>query len=157
MEIERKFLVSRIPDALQKFPCVRMEQAYISTDPLIRIRRAGEHCILTCKGRGLLSREEFELDMTPEAYERLSAKADGVRIVKDRYKIPLGEYTAELDIFQAPLSPLVLVEVEFPTEDAAKNFEPPDWFGREVTYDAAYTNAALSQYGLPNAAPLQAD
>ena len=157
MEIERKFLVSRIPDALQEFPCARMEQAYISTDPLIRIRRAGERCILTCKGRGLLSREEFELDMTPEAYERLSAKADGVRIVKDRYKIPLGDYVAELDIFQAPLSPLALVEVEFPTEDAANAFAPPDWFGREVTYDAAYTNAALSQYGLPNVAPLQAD
>ena len=141
MEIERKFLVSRIPDALQKFPCVRMEQAYISTDPLIRIRRAGERCILTCKGRGLLSREEFELDMTPEAYERLSAKADGVRIVKDRYRVPLGERVAELDVFHAPLAPLVLVEVEFPTEADAENFMPPDWFGREVTFDPAKRRA----------------
>ncbi len=129
-----------------------MEQAYISTDPLIRIRRAGEHCILTCKGRGLLAREEFELDMTPEAYERLLAKADGVRIVKDRYKIPLGAHTVELDVFAPPLAPLVLAEVEFPTEDAANAFTPPDWFGREVTFDPAYTNAALSQNGLPQKA-----
>lgn len=149
MEIERKFLVARVPDALEQFPCTRMEQAYLSTDPLIRIRRAGERCILTCKGRGLLAREEFELDMTPEAYERLSAKADGLRIVKDRYRVPLGIYTAELDVFHAPLAPLVLVEVEFPTEADAGAFAPPDWFGREVTYDPSYTNAALSQRGLP--------
>ena len=149
MEIERKFLVSRLPDALEKRQCVRMEQAYISVDPLIRIRRVGERYVLTCKGRGLLAREEFELDMTADAYGRLSAKADGLRIVKDRYKIPLGKYVAELDVFQAPLAPLVLVEVEFPTDADAKNFTPPDWFGREVTYDPAYANAALSQNGLP--------
>jgi CYTH domain-containing protein len=148
MEIERKFLVPRLPDALETFPCVRMEQAYISVDPLIRIRRAGERYTLTCKGRGLLAREEFELDMTAEAYGRLSAKADGARIVKDRYKIPLGAHVVELDVFAPPLSPLVLAEVEFPTEDAARAFAPPDWFGREVTYDPAYTNAALSQNGL---------
>ena len=149
MEIERKFLVARLPDGLDQFPCVRMEQAYISTDPVIRIRRAGKRYVLTCKGRGTLSREEFELDMTADAYGRLSAKADGLRIVKDRYKIPLGEYVAELDIFAPPLAPLVFVEVEFPTEADADAFAPPDWFGREVTYDPAYTNAALRQNGLP--------
>ena len=149
MEIERKFLVSRLPDALEKCRRVRMEQAYVSTDPVIRIRRAGERYVLTCKGRGLLAREEFELDMAPEAYRRLLAKADGLRIVKDRYRVPLGEYVAELDIFAPPLAPLALVEVEFPTEADAENFMPPDWFGREVTHDPAYTNAALSQDGLP--------
>ncbi|MBR3569326.1 MAG: CYTH domain-containing protein [Oscillibacter sp.] len=149
MEIERKFLVSRLPGALERYPHTRMEQAYISVDPLIRVRRAGERYVLTCKGRGLLAREEFELEMTAEAYGRLSAKADGLRIVKDRYKIPLGEYVAELDIFAPPLAPLILAEVEFPSEDAANAFEPPDWFGREVTYDPAYANAALSQNGLP--------
>ncbi len=80
------------------------------------------------------------------------AKADGVRIVKDRYKIPLGAHTVELDVFAPPLAPLVLAEVEFPTEDAANAFTPPDWFGREVTFDPAYTNAALSQNGLPQKA-----
>ena len=149
MEIERKFLVSRLPDALEQYPHERMEQAYVSVDPLIRIRRAGERYILTCKGRGLLSREEFETGITPEAYGRLLAKTDGLRIVKERYRIPLGAYTAELDIFAPPLAPLVFAEVEFPTPDAAQAFAPPDWFGREVTYDPAYTNAALSRDGAP--------
>lgn len=150
MEIERKFLISRLPDALEQYPCTRMEQAYISTNPVIRVRRAGERCILTCKGRGLLAREEFELDLTPESYAHLLAKADGARIVKDRYRVPLGAYTVELDIFREALAPLILAEVEFPTEAAAQAFAAPDWFGREVTYAPAYTNAALSRDGLPD-------
>ena len=146
MEIKRKFLVSRLPDALERLPCTRMEEAYISTEPLIRVSRAGERCILTCKGR-----EKFELDLTPECYARLLlAKANGAQIVKDRYRVPLGAYTVELDIFREALAPLVLAEVEFPTEAAAQAFAAPDWFGREVTYDPAYTNAALSRDGLPD-------
>ncbi|MBQ9521711.1 MAG: CYTH domain-containing protein [Oscillospiraceae bacterium] len=150
MEIERKFLISRLPDALEQYPCVRMEQAYISTDPVIRVRRAGERYILTCKGRGLLSRDELELDLTPDAYTRLLSKADGASVVKDRYRVPLGAYTVELDIFREALAPLMLAEVEFPTEAAAQAFAAPDWFGQEVTYDPAYTNAALSRDGLPD-------
>ena len=149
MEIERKFLVSRLPDALDTFPRVRMEQAYICTDPVLRIRRAGERYVLTCKGRGLLAREEFELELSPEAYARLLPKTEGVRIVKDRYCIPLGAHTVELDIFHGTLAPLMFAEVEFATEDAARAFVAPDWFGREVTFDPAYTNAALSRDGLP--------
>ena len=121
MEIERKFLVSRRPDALDTFPRVRMEQAYICTDPVLRIRRAGERYVLTCKGRGLLAREEFELELSPEAYARLLPKTEGVRIVKDRYCIPLGAHTVELDIFHGTLAPLMFAEVEFATEEAAKS------------------------------------
>ncbi|MBR4211309.1 MAG: CYTH domain-containing protein [Oscillibacter sp.] len=150
MEIERKFLVSRLPDALDTFPRVRMEQAYICTDPVLRIRRAGERYVLTCKGRGLLAREEFELELSPEAYARLLPKTEGIRIVKDRYEIPLGAYTVELDIFHGTLAPLMFAEVEFATEEAAKAFVAPDWFGREVTFAPAYTNAALSRDGLPD-------
>lgn len=149
MEIERKFLVARVPDALENYDCQRMEQAYISTDPVIRIRRAGPRFILTCKGRGTLSREEFELDLTEESYLRLLSKADGIRIAKDRYRIPCGGYVAELDVFAPPFAPLILVEVEFPSEDAAHAFAPPDWFGLEVTDNPSYTNAAMSKNGPP--------
>lgn len=145
MEIERKFLVTHVPDDLGRFPAVRIEQAYISTDPVIRIRRAGERYFLTCKGRGLLAREEFELELSPDAYARLLPKADGTQIIKNRYRVPLDSWMAEVDVFAEPLAPLVLAEVEFPTEDAARAFTPPDWFGTEVTHDPAYTNAALSR------------
>ena len=38
MEIERKFLFKNIPFDLNNYDCFYMEQAYISTNPVIRIR-----------------------------------------------------------------------------------------------------------------------
>ena len=85
------------------------------------------------------------MPLTAEAFGRLLAKADGTVITKDRWRIPCGPYTIELDVFEPPFAPLVMAEVEFPTEEAAMAFQPPAWFGREVTQDGAYTNAALSR------------
>lgn len=145
MEIERKFLISQLPEMLEQYPKERLQQAYLSVDPVLRIRRGEGTCWLTYKGPGLLAREEHEFPLTEEAYERLLAKAEGQIITKDRYRIPCGSLTIELDVFQPPFSPLVMAEVEFPDEAAAHAFQPPAWFGKEVTYDPAYSNAALSR------------
>ena len=144
MEIERKFLVRRLPEHLNAYPKRHIEQAYLSADPVVRIRRLDDAYILTCKGEGLLTREEREMPLSAAAYRRLLPKAEGTVIEKDRYRIPCGPYTIELDVFGGALAPLVLAEVEFPTEGEAAAFQPPDWFGTEVTYDPAYTNARLS-------------
>ena len=144
MEIERKFLLRRLPEGLEQYPCQRLEQAYLSTSPVVRIRRQDDHYILTCKGAGLLCREEREMPLSAQAYASLLPKAEGRVIEKDRYRIPCGAYTIELDVFHGALSPLVMAEVEFPTEAEAAAFTGPDWFGEEVTYDPAYTNARLS-------------
>lgn len=151
MEIERKFLVSRLPSQLDRFPHSVMEQAYLCRRPVVRVRQEGDVYTLTYKGEGLLQREEYNLPLNREAYHHLLAKADGQPITKQRYRIPLGPHTIELDVFAPPLAPLMLAEVEFDSPDQAQAFSPPDWFGREVTYDPAYTNAALSQAGAPPA------
>lgn len=145
MEIERKFLVEQLPEELEQYPKYHIEQGYICTEPVIRIRRRDQEYFLTCKGKGFLTREETEMSLTEEEYRRLSSKVEGQLIKKDRYCIPYREYTIELDVFDEPFAPLVVAEVEFPTEEAANTFCPPDWFGKEVTYDPAYTNAALSR------------
>ena len=119
MEIERKFLVEALPGDLAVYSKKRIEQAYLCTEPVVRVRRSNEEYWLTCKRKGLLAREEFELPLTREAYLHLLAKADGNLIAKDRYLIPLGEYTVELDVFDPPFAPLVIAEVEFPTEEEA--------------------------------------
>ena len=145
MEIERKFLVEELPERLERFPKRRIEQAYLCTDPVLRVRRRDGQYVLTYKGAGLLEREEHEFPLTEAAYRHLLEKADGSRITKDHYELPLGSYIVELDVFAPPFAPLVLAEVEFSSVDEAAAFQPPDWFGEEVTYDPAYTNAALSQ------------
>ena len=135
MEIERKFLVQKLPENLDSYPKQRIEQAYLSADPVVRVRRLDDEYILTCKGAGLLSREEREIPLSAAAYRRLLPKAEGTVIEKDRYRIPCGPYTIELDVFGGALAHLVLAEVEFPSEEEAAAFQPPAWFGAEVTYD----------------------
>jgi len=149
VEIERKFLVRRAPEDLESYPMERLEQAYLSTDPVIRVRRTGKGFVLTCKGPGMLSREEFELPISQEAYEHLLQKAEGRLIVKDRFRIPWEGWTIELDRFAPPLEGLVFAEVEFSSEEEARAFRPPEWFGEDVTYDRRYSNAALSREGPP--------
>lgn len=146
MEIERKFLVSSIPENLTDYPHHVLEQGYLSTDPVVRIRKEDDNYILTYKGKGFLSREEYNLPLTPASYEHLKTKIDGRLIRKKRYLIPYNHrLTIELDIFEAELAPLILAEVEFDSEEQAKAFIPPEWFAQDVTYSSEYHNSYLSQ------------
>lgn len=145
MEIERKFLVKSLPTNLEQYTCIQMEQGYLCTDPVVRIRKENDQYFLTYKSKGFLSREEYNLPLTAEAYQHLKQKVDGNLIHKTRYVIPYGTHRIELDYFCEPFAPLVLVEVEFDSEEEAKLFTPPDWFGEEVTYSREYHNSTLSQ------------
>ena len=145
MEIERKFLVAALPEQLETFPRQRIEQAYLCTDPVLRIRRKDEQYILTYKGPGFLVREEHEFPLKEASYQQLLKKVEGTVIRKWRYRIPYEGYVVELDVFDPPFAPLVLAEVEFSTEEEANLFAPPVWFGEDVTYDPNYTNAAMSR------------
>ncbi|MBR5799021.1 MAG: CYTH domain-containing protein [Lachnospiraceae bacterium] len=159
MEIERKFTIKQLPENLESYPCLLIEQAYLNTDPVLRIRRQNEEYILTYKGKGMLAREEYNLPLNKEAFEHLRPKADGNIISKKRYVIPLEnpqfaegfdkaglpELFIELDIFEAPFAPLVLAEVEFPTEEAAHAFLMPEWFLEDVTNNPDYHNSNLSK------------
>ena len=146
MEIERKFLVQKVPADLDQYPVRVIEQGYLCTDPVVRIRRDNEDYILTYKSKGLMVREEYNLPLTEDAYRHLKTKIDGRLIVKRRYMIPHSdELTIELDLFEGDLAPLILAEVEFPTEEAANSFTTPDWFGEDVTCSGKYHNSSLSR------------
>ncbi|MCM1107054.1 MAG: CYTH domain-containing protein [Blautia sp.] len=146
MEIEKKFLIAKLPEHLEQYPGRQITQGYLCTAPVVRIRRADQAYILTCKGEGLMVREEYELPLSAEAFAHLAQKIDGRMIEKTRYLIPLSDgLTAELDVFHGDLAPLTLVEVEFASVEDARSFVPPEWFGEDVTEDGRYHNSRLSQ------------
>ena len=149
MEIERKFLLKCIPENLENYSCHLIEQAYLCTEPVVRIRRQDEEYYMTYKGSGMMSMEEYNLP-----------KADGNVISKKRYLIPLSNeeinpeclsllngasLTVELDEFAPPFAPLLLAEVEFPNEAAANAFRMPEWFAEDVTQDVRYHNSHMSR------------
>ena len=145
MEIERKFLVPALPPDYQSWEAIQMEQGYLSTAPVVRVRKENDEYYLTYKSKGLMIREEYNLPLTKESYLHLREKIDGRLISKRRYLIPYGDYTIELDLFSSPKSGLLLAEVEFSSEEEALSFTPPSWFGEDVTSSSLYHNSNLSK------------
>lgn len=152
MEIERKYLVTCPPEDYESFPSRLIEQAYLCTEPVVRIRKEDDSCYLTYKSKGLLAREEYNLPLTLEAYGHLLAKADGIVLTKRRFLIPIEntELIIELDVFYGKYQGLMLAEVEFKTMEQAESFVPPKWFGKDVTFSGEYQNSRLAlQTGMP--------
>lgn len=145
MEIERKYLVDRIPFSLNGYPCRQIEQAYLNTDPVVRVRQDNDQYYLTYKSKGFIEREEYNLPLNRESYLHLRDKADGIIITKKRYEIPLAPYTIELDLFEGKYQGLILAEVEFKTREEADCFTAPEWFGEDVTFEKKYSNSNLSK------------
>lgn len=146
MEIERKYLIKKLPDNLTSYKARKIEQAYLCTDPVVRVRRDNDDYYLTYKSRGMIVREEYNLPLTKEAYGHLLAKADGNIITKTRYEIPEKDnLTIELDVFEGKFDGLLLAEVEFTSEEEALGYIPPEWFGEDVSNSTKYHNSTLSR------------
>lgn len=146
-EIERKFLVCRLPGGLTSYSHRPILQGYLVSldDGLqVRLRKSGEKYSLTYK-RGVGNvREEREIELTAEQFDALWPATEGKRLVKTRYEIPFGDRVIEIDVYHEKHEGLVVAEVEFDEEDAAKDFRPPAWLGDDVTGDPRYSNQLLA-------------
>lgn len=149
IERERRFLVAELPPDLPE-PTV-IEQAYLTTEPAaIRVRREDDRHTLTIKTGSGMARAEIERELDAGEFAVLWSVAEELLIEKRRHRLPLeGGLTAELDLYDGELAGRRIVEVEFDDDDSAAAFRPPAWFGREVTDDGRYTNAALARHGWP--------
>ena len=143
MEIERKFLIEGFPQGeyvKEKFA----EQYYITTDPYVRIRKsesAGKVSYkLTFKGQGTLARTETELDLTESQYEELKTLCKGRPLKKHTRIYPLenGLFLEASAVNEGEEGAFFYGEVEFPTEEAAKEFIPLPYLGKDVTEDDEY-------------------
>ncbi|MDQ2630566.1 MAG: CHAD domain-containing protein [Actinomycetota bacterium] len=152
-EIERKFLLDQLPAELEQNPAADIEQGYltIAKDAEVRVRRRGESFTLTFKRGDGEEREEAEVELDSRQFHALWKTTEGRRLTKRRYLVSLGDgLRAEVDVYFGPLAGLRVVEVEFPSREAAASFQAPSWFGREVTGDKRYANQALAIGGIPN-------
>lgn len=160
-EIERKFAVKYLPKDLKIESIVYIKQAFIYRDKLthIRIRNIKEiypenkqTYIYTVKTKGDIkdtsnigNRYEIENEINKELFDKLIKNKISNIIEKTRIKIPIGNnLKSEMDIYYDYLEGLLTIEVEFPTEELANNFQKPDWFGEELGYKTL-SNGKLSQ------------
>ena len=146
-EIERKFVVRQLPDALAQFLHAEIWQGYLATGAngvQVRLRKAGAKHWLTFKRDAGGAREEREIELAPAQFDVLWPATEGRRLTKTRYKVPFRDRVVEIDVFSGRHEGLVVAEVEFDDEVAAREFETPDWLGDDVTHDPRYSNQLLA-------------
>lgn len=145
MEIERKFLIDPARwQQLEKPEPSRIVQGYLSDSEncTVRLRIKGKNGYFTVKGKTQgISRQEYEYQIPLADAEQMIGEFCDKKIDKDRYEIPFGAHTWEVDVFHGKLAPLVVAEIELSAED--ETFEKPDWVTEEVSHDPAYYNSKL--------------
>jgi adenylate cyclase len=148
-EIERKFRVHDVPHPLGDG--TRLRQAYLAVDGTVevRVRDRGGTLVLGVKGGRGLERTEVEVEIDAAIFEELWSLAAARRIDKIRYRLPASGHTAELDVYAGALEGLIVAEVEFTSREEAEAFNPPPWFGDELTGDPRWSNAGLATDGPP--------
>lgn len=144
-EIERKFLV--VSDAWRSKATSksRIVQGYLARGrrSTIRVRiKDDKQATLTVKSRRQgIERSEFEYRIALKDARALLELCGNSRIEKDRYTVPHGKLTWEVDVFRMPVE-LVMAEIELESTD--QEVKLPKWIGEEVTSDPQYRNSTLA-------------
>jgi CHAD domain-containing protein/CYTH domain-containing protein len=150
VEIERKYLLSRLPTRLKNADVVDVDQGWLPGTRLVeRIRRvksaASERYYRTVKAGEGIARLEVEEEASADVFEHLWPLTEGRRVKKRRYYVPDGSVTWEIDEFLD--RELVLAEIELPSADAT--VDVPSWLAkvveREVTGEPEYVNVNLAR------------
>ena len=152
VEIERKYVLPAEPPQLERYAGERIQQGYLAVaeDGVeVRLRRRGDSTVLTIKSGPGHVRVEEELAIDERRFSALWPLTEGRRLSKTRHLLPLGDLTAEVDVYDDQLAGLITAEVEFPSLDDSARFVAPEWLGREVTGDSRYANQSLARSERP--------
>lgn len=159
MEIERKWVCENAYEVARQCDEIMWikgyEQVYISIDPEIRLSRSrmqgseeAWRYKITFKSKSDLSRIEIEKDLTEDEFNGI-LKIAGISQDQFIQKLIYGcRYKSYLLTVGHATSNDLMVdmsygEIEFDSEEEAEEFQAPDWFGRDVTYDETYKMASL--------------
>ena len=156
LEIERKFLPADSPGAIIENNDItvlseqRMEQTYLAIDDTqeVRVRKiedipTGQTTYThTFKLGNGLKREEIEYSISESIYYQLVKAFGYVPLTKNRITAKWNESIIEIDIYDQ--IDLAVLEVEFESVEAANAFNPPLWFGKDIS---SAISTAIRRYG----------
>ena len=157
LEIERVYLLSRLPDLPPDAMVYRLEQGYLP-DPTAtdakgqlegRLRRTVKHdgsviYTHTIKHGAGLIRQETERALTQQEFDQLWPQTEGRRLTKTRYFVTADEQLWAVDDFDC--LDVVMAEAELTTPETKVTL--PDWLRavlvREVTEEPEYRSYSLA-------------
>ncbi len=152
LEIERKFLITKIPENLSSFPHAEIMQGYFFNEweKLVRVRKKWNSYFQTIKTGSGLVRQEEEKSISQSLFDEERNNVEDRRLEKTRYEIPYEWKIIELDIYKWKLEWLIIAEIEFTSEQEANHFITPQRFGKELTEIPEIKNEYLAKYGIPD-------
>lgn len=138
-EFELTYLIKELPAGVLQSPSKEILDIYlpsISEHPTLRIRKSGEKYEMTKKqpvsGTDSSHQIENTIPLTAEEFAELESLS-GKRVRKIRYYYTENGVTYEIDMFQDSLAGLVVVDVEFSSNEEKAGLTPPAWVLVDVT------------------------
>ena len=157
-EIERRFILSHLPPGFVLHPSYYTQQAYVLIDEAAQIEERVRYRLTPddnatyqrCRKQGSgRSCDETEAPISAMEFAQGLVNRIGNQIIKRVFYELYDLRWIEFHIFMSH-RPLMMIEVEFKSEEDAAAFQPPDWFGPEVTNDRRYNNASIALNGVPS-------
>ena len=153
MEIERKFIVKTLPDLSSIQPLkyeryfVKLEEGYQE-----RVQRRGDKYEFEIKKLvptvgNISHHEKTRRQITQEEFDRFKIGKENLGIIRNSYKI--SEHPdLSIKIYHGRFEGLVRAEIEFQSEEEAKNYVPEEWMGEEITNSPLGMDSRLLQLTL---------
>ena len=127
----------------------RVRQGYFPEQPdrstHVQVTGDAGHLILASHSARGPVEDAAEISL-PQAEALLALTAGQVEYLS--IAIDIGSHTATIQRFVAP-APLDLISMAFKHDKAARKFQPPAWFGPEVSADPSYRLRTLALAGRP--------
>lgn len=157
-EIERKYLLkdsilSLIKEhALQKH---KITQFYTTITPLkgVRYRQMDERYFKTVKYGSGASREEIEVKIPENKFQKKLRNRINEPIRKDRYMFDFKGKKYSIDVFKKDLKGFYILEIEFPSMKGFEAFTLPHILKKhvlkDVSFDESFRNKNIVLHGRP--------
>jgi CYTH domain-containing protein len=144
IEIERKFLVNKIPENIVN--TIDIKQYYISINPKMvqRLRFFNnDKAIISFKERSSsIAKHEFEYEIPLLEARKLISFINTPFIVKKRHYIKFDSMKWEVDEFLGKNKGLIVAEIELIKID--QKIKTPEWVTNEISKDQKYSNFNLA-------------
>lgn len=153
IEIEKKYKVKALPENLDSFEHMTIEQSYLTKEGTpIRIRKFIRENEVKCifSKKAIVNEEKFEcieynIELPENLYEEFVEAREGRMISKTRYKIPLDDgLKVDLDVFHGFFEGVCIAEIEFKNVEQFENYKVPDWLGEEIVERKKSTNQYMA-------------
>ena len=162
-ELERRFLVGRLPAGIVDGRGWRIHDRYI-TNTQLRLRRMepiqGGETIFKLGQKHVPSPPDYSRTTITNIYlssgeYAVLAELPALELQKDRHHIEHDERIFSVDVFAARLAGLVLAEVDLESPTVLdRPLQLPPWVIREVSEDVRFTGGALASLSVDQAADL---